>query len=77
MTTNDRVPTLCVACTRRIGDDPEACTSFPQGIPENIVIYGDDHRRSLAGEEPFELDGERADQFNNWAIHLAPEGVRP
>ena len=66
------MPTLCVACRHRIGDDPEACTSFPEGIPEGIVAYGEDHRRSIGGEEPFELDPAKDDLFQEWAAYNSP-----
>jgi hypothetical protein len=62
------LPTLCVACTRRVdltGDNP-TCTSFPEGIPEEIVTFGADHRTSLAGEPPFELDPERQAEYDDW-----------
>jgi hypothetical protein len=57
-------PILCLACTRYAGDG--TCTSFPGGIPEDIIRFGADHRTSIAGEPPFELDPARIEAFDNW-----------
>lgn len=43
-----RVPVLCIACARYIGK--RRCSAFTQGIPEDIVIYGADHRRGFKGD---------------------------
>lgn len=62
MTTS--LPLLCAACARF--DGQAACTSFPEGIPEDILVWSGDHRQSRAGEEPFLLaeDGDAA--FARW-----------
>ena len=69
------VPTLCEACARRLdlSEYLGTCTSFPDGIPEDIGTFGDDHRQSIAGEEPFELDPDRQEAFDDWlAVFGAP-----
>jgi hypothetical protein len=66
-----RVPVLCTACSRYGGRD--SCTSFPAGIPADILVLGGDHRTSLAGEPPFELDEARRDDYELWLRFSAPE----
>jgi hypothetical protein len=74
------VPNLCNSCTRLIdgtGMSSESgqavCTSFPEGIPEDIILFGDDHRTSLGGEEPFELDPAKRDIYDEWLAYMAPK----
>jgi len=57
-------PRICDACQRLRGDG--VCTSFDQGIPENIYVLGADHRQSIAGEEPFELDPAKQSAYEDW-----------
>ena len=64
--------TLCRACTRRSGDDPETCTSFPDGIPDDIRVMGADHRVSRAGEPPFELDAGERHWYDAWLAFMSP-----
>jgi hypothetical protein len=62
------VPNLCDACARLIdptGETP-TCTSFPDGIPEDIILWGESHLTSIAGEDPFELDPAKRDLFEQW-----------
>jgi hypothetical protein len=56
-------PILCKACRRWMGF---ACLSFPSGIPESILVYGGDHRKSIGLEAPFELDPEKQAAFDEW-----------
>ena len=58
------VPTLCDACARRRAGG--TCTSFPEGIPDEVFRYGYDHRETIAGEPPFELDPVRRAEFDLW-----------
>lgn len=39
--------TLCIACVHRHGAD---CTAFPDGIPEEILFEGFDHREPYPGD---------------------------
>jgi hypothetical protein len=55
---------LCRACVRFDGRD--ACTSFPDGIPEPIVAYAHDHHFSIRGEAPFELDETKHEEYLQW-----------
>lgn len=59
-----KLPVLCESCARWRFD--LTCSSFPDGIPELIIVYGDDHRESLQGEPPFELDPARRSLFDRW-----------
>jgi hypothetical protein len=57
------LPILCKACSRWQG---ATCLSFPEGIPEEIIRYGGDHRVSRDGEVPFQLDPARQPFFDLW-----------
>ena len=58
--------TLCKACRRVRLPFDGTCTSFPDGIPDSIYAYGHDHRESVAGEEPFQLDPARQAFYDEW-----------
>lgn len=66
------IPVICRACARHIEGTP-ACTSFPDGIPDDIFTFGADHRRSIAGEPPFLLDPSRRGEYDDF-IRYAPGG---
>lgn len=61
-------PTLCAACQHLTDPEAGTCTSFPDGIPEGIFVFGHDHRHSIAGEEPFELALDRRDELALWLV---------
>jgi hypothetical protein len=61
-------PTLCAACKRLRDPDVGRCTSFPDGIPEGIFVFGHDHRRSIMGEKPFELAPDRREELDLWLV---------
>lgn len=48
-------PAQCLACTRldRTGAVSVAgsCTAYPRGIPVEIAVYGQDHRRPRGDED--------------------------
>jgi hypothetical protein len=72
------LPVLCLACARWHGQPPpgqqsDTCTSFPAGIPPDILVWGADHRTSRAGEPPFELDPARQQHYDDWLRVLSPE----
>lgn len=70
-----RVPTLCASCARlRLG---QTCTSFPDGIPDRIYFLGDDHRATIAGELPWQLDPARSDLYDEWLQYGAPTPGAP
>ena len=70
------VPILCQSCTRPLDPQLDTCTSFPDGIPDDIALFGDSHLESLAGEEPFQLDPAKVDLFRDWqAIHQPTEDI--
>jgi hypothetical protein len=58
------LPLLCDACARF--DGKNACTSFPDGIPEDILVWSGDHRESRHGEEPFLLAPDGVPAFAVW-----------
>jgi hypothetical protein len=70
MTTSS--PALCLACQRKI-DPGNTCTSFPEGIPDDILLGGADHRVSRHGEQPFLLDPAKMAEFEDFQ-HFAPGG---
>ena len=61
------LPQLCKACIRF--DGLSSCTSFPEGIPESILVWSGDHRTSLAGEPPFEADPAKPEALNDWLAY--------
>lgn len=69
-------PTLCRACKRLRDPDEGVCTSFPRGIPVGIFVYGEDHRRPIAGEAPFDLDPDRRDAYDAWVKWFAASDER-
>lgn len=55
-------PMICSSCARYDRYDvstdpaiPRTCSSFPQGIPDDINPGGADHRTSRDGEPPWTL----------------------
>lgn len=75
------VPTLCKACAREqrtlnAEQGVRMCSSFPNGIPEDIATWGFDHRESLEGEPPFELDPAKQDLFELWLHSPGPRRGR-
>jgi hypothetical protein len=67
-----KVPTLCEACQRVTLPFDRTCTSFPERIPSDIWVRGFDHRVSLAGEAPFELDPARRPLYDEWLAYSEP-----
>lgn len=67
------LPNLCDACVRY--DGAAACTSFPEGIPEDILVWAHDHRQPIADELPFELDPAKRELYNQW-LRFSPH-ARP
>jgi hypothetical protein len=64
-----RMPVLCLACSR-YRPQKGTCKAFPDGIPDDIQVFGRDHRTSvngdngivfLQGEEP-----EHREAFEDW-----------
>ena len=41
-------PNLCQACRHYRGGT--TCAAFPDGIPDNILLFGDDHRKPVEGD---------------------------
>ena len=74
------VPNLCDACRRAIDltggsneDGLAVCRSFPDGIPEEIILWGGDHREPIVDEAPFELDPAKRGAFDDWLATFDPE----
>jgi hypothetical protein len=44
-----RTPNLCRAC-ERFNVLHGACEAFPEGIPDDILIFGEDHSKPFAGD---------------------------
>jgi hypothetical protein len=73
-------PVICLACRHFHRPEPEdfsapvpSCTAFPEGIPEEIVEGGFDHRKSFKGDRGvlFELDPEFEDILRIYEKSLA------
>lgn len=66
----ETMPSQCLACTRFQRRPLTACAAFPDGIPEEILIWGADHRAPFPGDGGvrFELaEGlESRDAFEQW-----------
>jgi len=43
-----RAPNLCRACSHYRGDGK--CAAFPGGIPDDILLFGADHRTPVLGD---------------------------
>lgn len=58
---------LCMSCTHK-RQGKNTCTAFPLGIPEDIFLWGRDHRTPVPGDSGivFELDTGKADLFTVW-----------
>lgn len=74
------VPNLCDACARAVdltgGSHPDGlavCSSFPDGIPEDIIVWGGDHRQPIADEPPFELDPAKRAALEDWLATFDPD----
>lgn len=61
-------PTQCVACVRYRGGT--TCDAFARGIPDNILLFGDDHRKPVEGDNGvvFKLKdtNEARELFDEW-----------
>jgi hypothetical protein len=66
-----RYPVLCPSCTRYHGDG--TCDSFPDAIPQTIIILGYDHREPIDTELPFELDPDNPKAYEIW-MRWSPYG---
>ena len=62
------MPSLCLACRRL--KDGNVCAAFPEGIPNNIILYGADHRQPIRGDNGilFEMSARPTapKAFNDW-----------
>jgi hypothetical protein len=66
----------CIFCThwRKDGLGP-TCNAFPDGIPEEVLTNGHDHRKKYAGDNGirFSSVGDVGDRFMAYTF----DGVRP
>lgn len=46
------LPPICIYCRRLVEENEElfACTAYPEGIPEAIVMNQTDHRKPFEGD---------------------------
>ena len=60
------VPTLCDSCLLRTG--PDTCDAFPDGIPDEILIFGADHREPVDGDNGlvWQYDPNGAESYADW-----------
>lgn len=70
--------TICDACARFRGANAQlvtTCDAYPDGIPDDIILLGYDHRRPYPGDAglTFELDPRpaAADHLAEYAAFLA------
>ena len=75
-----KYPTQCAACVHFRGaatNQALACDAFPGGIPNNIVYFGEDHRKPRRGDHGVTFEqkpGEQAAKdFEAWRSVHAPE----
>ncbi len=69
-----RNPNLCVSCVHldrasyNSGDDTPVCEAFPNGIPDDILVQGADHRTPRRGDGgvTYEQDPLRAGAYKIW-----------
>lgn len=54
-------PPMCEVCTRRVGNDPPACSAFPDGIPAEIYVGDVDHRRPYLGDHDIQFESDGSD----------------
>lgn len=63
-----RMPVICNACARFRSNG--TCKAFPEKIPDDIVVFGRDHRTSVNGDDGIVfLQGESDEQkraFTHW-----------
>lgn len=63
------LPSLCRACIRRSRTRP-GCEAFPGGIPDNILLFGGDHRAPWAGDRGLQFVQASGDEalaaYDDW-----------
>jgi hypothetical protein len=69
------MPNLCGSCTHY---DDGKCEAFPQGIPEDIEVWGGDHRLPVPGQVGavvHELQSGKEQEYEDWTFTyvLPPE----
>ncbi len=64
-----RIPSQCMACTRFRAEKGE-CEAYPNGIPSDMLFFGEDHRQPRPDDRGFQfLQGQSEDQklaFEDW-----------
>jgi hypothetical protein len=69
------VPSQCYACERKLGESLR-CEAYPDGIPEDMLTGGGDHRLPRAGDNGKQFllaDAPDAEQeFGFWAQVYGP-----
>jgi len=58
---------ICVFC-KHLGEDSTCCSAFPDGIPDDILFGGHDHRFRFAGDHDilFELKPGEEANWDEW-----------
>jgi hypothetical protein len=45
-----RLTNLCSAC-KHLRKDKTTCDAFPDGVPDGIIKFGEDHREPVPGDQ--------------------------
>lgn len=64
---------LCWSCSR-LREDQQTCVAFPRGIPDEIRLFGKDHRRPISGDHGFHYDPDpdKQDERDEWLYLYDP-----
>lgn len=69
-----RMPTPCDSCLHRRSDT--TCAAFPQAIPEDVVVWGDNHAVVREGQKNaivWTFKPGTEDQFQDWKDYQEAE----
>lgn len=60
-------PNLCRSCAR-LNEDEATCAAYPDGIPDEIRVFGADHRGRLPGDHDIQylFDGRHEEDRAEW-----------
>lgn len=70
-------PNLCRSCLR-LNSDGSTCAAYPDGIPDEIRVFGEDHRMPLPGDHGlrYVFDERKAKDREDWLSVALADGLR-